>query len=383
MKFKIKTQSKKTLARTTSLELTHGKVQTPVFMPCATMGSVKGISPQELTEIGFKIILGNTYHLYLKPGDELIKKMGGLQKFIKWDNSILTDSGGFQVFSLGKNFIDYENPTKTKDSLVQVTKRGVWFRSHLDGSKHFFSPEKVIEIQKNLGSDIMMVLDECTEFPATYERAQKSMRQTHQWAKEAVEYWENLKFKNSNLKNKQILFGIVQGSTHKDLREESAQFISSLPFDGIAVGGVSVGEGKKNMYEVLKWVGPLLPKDKPHYLMGVGEPEDIIQAIKYGFDMFDCVLPTRLGRHGTVWITKNWQKFEKIDLRKSKFQIDKKPIMSQCGCPACSGNFSRAYLSHLIRQKEMLGMRLASLHNLWLLNELVTKLRVKITQGEI
>lgn len=381
MKFTIKKQSKKTLARKGILETAHAKIETPFFMPVGTTGSVKGISMEEIKDLGYNLILGNTYHLYLRPHDELIKKMGGLHQFINWPGAILTDSGGYQVFSLGKNFDDYqtkgEDTSKTNESsLSTVVKKGVWFRSHLDGSKHLFTPEKVIDIQCNLGSDIMMVLDVCTEFPATHERAEDSMKTTHRWAKEAIEYWTKLKVKSQKLKEKQALFGIIQGSTFEDLREESAKYISSLPFDGIAVGGVSVGEGKEHMYQVMKWVGPLLPKDKPHYLMGIGEPEDIIEAVKWGFDMFDCVLPTRLGRHGTVWTTKNWKEFPKIDLRKIRFKEDKKPIMAKCGCPACAGGYSRAYLSHLIRAKEMLGMRLASLHNLWLLQELMRKIRV-------
>lgn len=367
MNFKIKKQSEKSLARLGEIETAHGKIQTPVFMPCGTVGAVKGISPEELNEIGFEIILGNTYHLYLRPGDENIKKMGGLQKFINWHKPILTDSGGYQVFSLGKNYEEYGSKNKT--SLTEVTQRGVWFRSHLDGSKHLFTPEKVIEIQKNLGSDIMMVLDECTEHPATHVRAKASMLQTHRWAERANKYWQE------NGKDKQALFGIVQGSTFKDLREESVKFISNLDFDGIAVGGVSVGEGKTNMYKVIEWVAPLLPKDKPHYLMGIGEPEDIIFAVNHGFDMFDCVLPTRLARHGTVWITSDYKKFSKIDLRKSKFVLDKNPIMKGCQCPTCKAGYSRSYLSHLIREKEMLGMRLLSIHNLYFLQNLVYKLR--------
>lgn len=367
-KFKITKKSNKNLARCGTIETTHSTIQTPVFMPCATIGSVKGISVDELKNIGFKIILSNTYHLYLRPGDEIIKKMGGLQKFMNWPGAILNDSGGYQVFSLGYNF----NSKNGTESLVKITSKGAEFRSHLDGSKHLFTPEKVIEIQKNLGSDIMMVLDECTEYPSTRKRTEKSLEITHLWAKRASDYW----MKNGD-KN-QALFGIVQGSTYKDLREKSVEFISSLPFDGIAVGGVSVGEGKQNMYRVIKWLGPVLPKDKPHYLMGVGEPEDIIEAVKNGFDMFDCVLPTRLGRHGTVWTTSNFKKFIKIDLRKSKYREDKKVIQKGCGCPACKQGYSRAYISHLIKEKEMLGMRLASLHNLYLLYELMRKIRENI-----
>ena len=315
MKFILKKQSKTSQARLGVIETSHGKVQTPVFMPCATVGAVKGISAQELNDLDFEIILGNTYHLYLRPGEKEIKNLGGLQKFMNWHKPILTDSGGYQVFSLGKNFRDYDERQRDKSfayaehqrdksfayadeirkfSLVNVRDDGVWFRSHLDGSKHFFSPEKVLEIQKDLGSDIVMVLDECTEYPATKKRARFSMEMTHRWAKRATDYWQRFGIKN------QALFGIVQGSTYKDLREESVKFISALPFDGIAVGGVSVGEGKSNMRKVMKWVSVYLPKDKPRYLMGVGEPEDILEAVKHGFDMFDCVLPTRLGRHGTV-----------------------------------------------------------------------------------
>lgn len=360
-KFKIVTNSNKTLARNGIISTSHGKIQTPTFMPCATVGAVKGISSEELKELGYEIILANTYHLYLRPGEKEIKKFGGIHKFMNWSGSNLTDSGGYQVFSLGK-----ENDS---GSLVQVSPDGVWFKSHLDGSKHFFTPEKVIEIQKDLGSDIMMVLDECTEYPASKKRAKESMTMTHYWAKRSIEFWQ--RFKNPH----QAIFGIVQGSIYKDLRAHSVKFISSLPFDGIAVGGVSVGEGKTNMYKVMRWVGPLLPKDKPHYLMGVGEPEDIIEAIKWGFDLFDCVLPTRLGRHGTVWLTSNWRKFHKIDLKKSEYRSDKKVIMKDCRCPACKNGYSRAYIGHLVKSNEMLGMRVASLHNLWLINELVKRLR--------
>ncbi|MDO8686665.1 MAG: tRNA guanosine(34) transglycosylase Tgt [Candidatus Berkelbacteria bacterium] len=371
--FKILKKSKKTFARTGIISTSHGDIQTPVFMPCGTVGAVKGISAEELKEIGFEIILGNTYHLYLRPGEKLIKKHGGLQKFTNWNKPILTDSGGYQLFSLGNNFVDYKS--KDKKALAKATNRGVQFKSVIDGSSHLFTPEKVIDIQKDLGSDIMMVLDECTEYPATRERAEKSMQMTHVWAKRAVEYWRKGDSPHGDCPQ---LFGIVQGSTFKDLRLESAKFISSLPFDGVAVGGVSVGEGKKHMYDVMKWLGPILPKDKPRYLMGVGEPEDIIEAVKWGFDMFDCVLPTRLGRHGTVWITSEFKKFTKIDLRKSQYRDDKNIIMKGCGCPACQNGYSRAYISHLIREKEMLGMRLASLHNLWIIQELINKIRKDI-----
>ena len=370
-KFQILKQSKKSLARVGEMTTSHGKFQTPVFIPCATVGAVKGVSTEELKAIGHEIILANTYHLYLRPGEKTIQKMGGLHSFMNWDRPILTDSGGYQVFSLGRNFRDYSEEIQ-KASLVNVKNDGAWFKSHIDGSKHFFSPEKVIEIQKDLGSDIAMVLDECTEYPATIQRAKDSMEITHTWAKRSIEYWQ--RFGNK----KQAIFGIIQGSVYSKLREESVKYISSLDFDGIAVGGVSVGEGKTNMKKIIRTVGPLIPKDKPHYLMGVGEPEDIIYAINYGFDMFDCVLPTRLGRHGTVWVTGNWQKFRKIDLRSSQYHQDKKVIMKDCKCYTCKNGYSRAYIGHLIKNNEMLGMRLASLHNLWILNELIETIRSNI-----
>ncbi len=365
--FKITKKAKNSLARKGIVRTLHGEFQTPVFMPCATVGAVKGVSAEELKILGYEIILGNTYHLYLRPGEKEIKKLGGIQKFINWNGPVLTDSGGYQIFSLGHNFRNYGDAIR-EALLVNVRSDGVWFRSHIDGTKHFFSPEKVLEIQKDLGSDILMVLDECTEFPATKERAQYSVEMTNTWAKRSIDYWKRFGHK------KQAIFGIIQGSIYQDLREKAAEFINSLGFDGIAVGGVSVGEGKANMYKVIKWVGPILPPDKPHYLMGVGEPEDILEAVKWGFDMFDCVLPTRLGRHGTVWVTTNWKKFPKIDLRKSRYRQDSQKIMKNCQCPSCSAGYSRAYISHLIRNNEMLGMRLASLHNLWILSELMRRI---------
>ena len=302
MFFKVLSKDIKTNARVCEVTTSHGAFQTPIFMPVGTQATVKAIEQRELEEVGAEIILGNTYHLYLRPGEKEIKKFGGLHKFMNWSGSILTDSGGYQVFSLGKNFRDYSNEIRNA-SLVNISDEGVWFKSHIDGSKHFFTPEKVLDIQKDLGSDIIMVLDECTEYPASKERAEFSAKMTHRWARRSANYWERFRKKGK------AIFGIVQGSVYKDLRENSVMQISALKFDGIAVGGVSVGEGKKHMYQVMRWVGPLLPKNKPHYLMGVGEPEDILEAVKWGFDMFDCVLPTRLGRHGTCWVTSNWKNF--------------------------------------------------------------------------
>lgn len=369
MNFKILHKSKKSNARIGELETAHGKITTPVFMPVGTLGAVKTLTPDELKEIGAEIILGNTYHLYLRPGDKFIKKAKGLHKFIGWDRPILTDSGGYQVFSLGES----------KAKLAKIINDGVEFQSHIDGSKHFFTPEKVIDIQRNLGSDIMMVLDVCTEFPATHKRAQKTMEITHRWAKRAIDYWTHLKAKKLK---PNLLFGIVQGGTYKDLRKESTKYISSLNFDGIAVGGVSVGEGKKHMYDAMRWTGPNLPENKPHYIMGIGEPEDIVEAVKNGFDMFDCVLPTRLARHGVVWVNKK-SKFEKLDLRKSKYKEDLKSLDKDCLCYTCRKGFSRAYLSHLIREHEILGARLLTIHNIHFLINLVKKLRSEIANGKL
>jgi queuine tRNA-ribosyltransferase len=375
-------------------------------MPVGTLGSVKTASPDELVNLGAEIILGNTYHLYLRPGQDVMDKFGGLHNFSHWNGPILTDSGGFQVFSLGQhlssrapiqpergdlNEIASNTRNDYQNSLVKIKEDGVEFRSHIDGSKHFFTPEKVIDIQMSLGSDIMMVLDVCTEYPATKKRAKETMEITHRWAKKAIEYWQKVKDKNEKSK-KQLLFGIVQGSTFKDLRTESVEYLSSLPFDGIAVGGVSVGEGKEHMYNAMEWTGPILPANKPHYIMGIGEPEDVVEAIRNGFDMFDCVLPTRLARHGVVWTKKQGlsnydftkskdtkSQFQKLDLRKQIYKMDDSPIEEGCQCYACSNGFSRAYISHLIKEHEILGFRLATIHNLYFMINLVKTIRDLIT----
>lgn len=374
--FKIIKQSKKSHARLGEMVTNHGVIKTPVFMPVGTVGSVKGVSPEELNELDAEIILGNTYHLYLRPGDKFIKKAQGLHKFINWDKPILTDSGGFQVFSLGANMVEKGNFPGGGKSLVKIKDNGVEFRSFLDGSKHYFTPEKVIDIQTNLGSDIMMVLDVCTEFPASHSRAKEAMDITHAWAKKAIDYYA----KN---KRRGALFGIVQGSTYKDLRAESLRYISSLPFDGVAVGGVSVGEGKAHMYNAMRWTGANLPSGKPRYIMGIGEPEDIVEAVKNGFDMFDCVLPTRLARHGVVWINKTKNKFQKLDLRKGKFKEDLEPIEKGCECYACKNKFSRAYIAHLIKQREILGIRLTTMHNIHFIINLVKNLREDIKNNKL
>lgn len=385
LNYKILKKSNKSLARVGEFKTKHGKVVTPIFMPVGTLGSVKAVSAEELREMGAQIILGNTYHLYLRPGEKHVAKMGGLQKFSNWHGPILTDSGGFQVFSLGKNKYLKENGSKDKN-LVDICEDKVIFRSHLNGSVHEFTPEKVIDIQLALGSDILMVLDICTEFPATYERAREAMEITHKWAKRAILYWKK---KPLSVRRRHNLFGIVQGSVYKDLRIESAKYISSLGFDGIAVGGVSVGEGKENMHKVIRWVSEYLPKDKPHYLMGVGEPDDFLYATKYGFDMYDCVLPTRIARHGVGWIIDRSKIlrdpgdfYKKVDFRKSKNLSNKKVLDKNCNCFACKNGYTQGYISHLIRNKEILGYRLLTLHNLSTLLEITNFLKEKIKAGE-
>lgn len=331
-------------ARTGTMNLRHGKVETPVFMPVGTQGTVKTMSPEELKSIGSEIILGNTYHLYLRPGDKLISKMGGLHKFMHWDRPILTDSGGFQVFSLGL-------ANKNKKSLVKLKDHGVEFQSHLDGSRHLFTPAKVLDIQNNLGSDIAMVLDECAPGKSTKDYAREAMDRTHRWAKEAKEYADKKRLRSA-------VFGIVQGVTYKDLRAESAKYINSLDFDGNAIGGLAVGESKASTYRTLDYVMPHLNENKPRYLMGVGEPEDILEAVERGVDMFDCVAPTRIARNGTV-ITFSG----KINLLNARYKTDSKPIEKDCDCYTCQ-NFSRAYIRHLLTAGEVLGIRLTTIHNL-------------------
>ncbi|MFH1392297.1 MAG: tRNA guanosine(34) transglycosylase Tgt [bacterium] len=319
----------------------HGLINFPAFMPVATRGAVKNISSGELKSIGAEIILSNTYHLMQRPGIDIIKKAGGLHKFMNWDGPILTDSGGFQVFSLSK--------------FRKIRENGVEFMSEIDGKKYFLTPEKVIEMQKDLGVDIAMVLDVCTPYPCAYQEAKEAVRLTIKWAK---------KSKILNFKSK--IFAIIQGSVYKDLREKCAEELVKLDFDGYAIGGMA---GEK-LYQVLDWTCPLLPKNKPIYLMGIGRPKDIIKAVKAGVDMFDCVAPAREARHGRLYISEN----KTINILNQKYQKDFRPISKNCDCPACQ-NYSRAYIRHLLSIQEGLGMRLATLHNLNFILKLVKNLR--------
>jgi queuine tRNA-ribosyltransferase len=323
----------------------RGPVDTPAFMPVGTQGTVKAMTPENLKEAHAQIILSNTYHLHLRPGEDLIEKIGGLHKFIAWDGPILTDSGGYQVFSLAK--------------LRELTDDGIEFQSHIDGSRKFLSPEKAVDIQEKLGSDIMMALDECVPYPSSEKEALDAVRRTASWAGRSI----------NARRTDNAMFGIVQGSVFKNLREMSAAQICGLPFDGIAIGGLSVGEGHEIMMEVLDYTAPLLPQEKPRYLMGVGTPLDIVEAVARGIDMFDCVLPTRNARNGQLF---TWS--GRITLKQAKYRLDNSPPDENCTCYTCR-NFSLAYLRHLFISNEILSSVLATIHNLHFYLELMYKMR--------
>ncbi len=333
----------------------HGDIQTPIFMPVGTLATVKAMSPEELKEdVKAQIILANTYHLYLRPGHDLVKEAGGLHKFMNWDRPILTDSGGFQVFSLS--------------GLRKITEEGVMFNSHLDGSKHMFTPEKVMEIEEALGADIIMAFDECCPYPSDYEYTKKSMERTTRWAKRC---------KDAHKTENQGLFGIIQGGFYKELREKSAEDLKKLDFPGYAIGGISVGEPKKEFLDILRFTTPLMPENKPRYLMGVGTPDYLIEAALSGIDMCDCVLPTRLARHGTAMTSKG-----KLVIRNQNFARDWNKLDDECDCYTCR-NYTRAYLRHLIKTNEILGMRLLSLHNLRFLTKLMERVRIEIEHDNL
>jgi len=350
LKFQLEKTDAFSKARCGIMDTYHGKVQTPIFMPVGTNGTVKTLSPSELLENDVQIILSNTYHLYLRPGDELIANFGGLHQFMGWNGPILTDSGGFQVFSLA--------------DLRKIDDQGITFQSHLDGSKHRFTPEKAIEIQNNIGSDIMMVLDECTPYPCEYEYAKKSMEMTIRWAQQAINYWQDHPGPHGT---EQTLFGIVQGSVYDDLRKECVDKLADMDFPGYAIGGLAVGESAIERNRVTDLCTNLLPTEKPRYLMGVGLPEDILDCINLGIDMFDCVIPTRNARNGTVFTSEG-----KLIIKSAKCKTEEKPIDKNCTCYTCK-NFSRAYIRHLFNSNEILGLRLATLHNvhfyMWLVGE--------------
>lgn len=349
--FELIKQCPDTGARAGRLHTPHGTFDTPMFMPVGTQGTVKTLSPEELKTMGAGFILGNTYHLFLRPGHETVRKAGGLHRFMNWDGGILTDSGGFQVFSLGE--------------LRKITEEGVAFRSHLDGSRQFLSPEKSMEVQMALGSDIAMAFDECTPYPADYEYACSSMRLTTRWARRCLA---------AHTREDQSLFGIVQGGMYKDLRQESAESLVEMDFPGYAIGGLSVGEPKPLMYELLAHTTPFLPRDKARYLMGVGTPDCLVEGVALGVDMFDCVFPTRVARNGTAITSQG-----RVVIRNAAYTEDFTPLDPDCGCYTCR-NYSRAYLRHLIRCDEIFGLRLMSLHNLHYLIRLMREIRTAILE---
>ena len=332
----------------------HGDIQTPVFMPVGTQATVKAMTPEELKEIEAQIILSNTYHLYLRPGNKLVKEAGGLHEFMRWDRPILTDSGGFQVFSLGP--------------LRKITDEGVEFKSYLDGSKHFLSPEAVMEIENDLGADIIMAFDECCPYPSTYEYTKNSMERTTRWAKRC---------KESHSRSDQGLFGIIQGGFYKDLRKESVEQLTKIDFPGYAIGGISVGEPKEEFLDILKYTAPLMPENKPRYLMGVGSPDYLVEAALAGIDMCDCVLPTRIARNGTAM---TWQ--GKKVIRNASYARDFTTLDEECDCYACK-NYTKAYIHHLIKNKEILGVRLLSIHNLRFLTKLMERVRIEIEHDNL
>lgn len=362
--FKIIKQSKNSSLRTGVISTPHGDIKTPVFMPVGTVGAVKTVAPWELQDLGAEIILGNTYHLYLRPGENLIKEFDGLAAFNHWNGPILTDSGGFQVFSLGAG-----KKNKKGESLVKISNDGVEFQSHLDGSKHIFTPEKVVDIQLSIGSDIIMPLDVCPPSKASYDEVKQAVDLSIEWLKRSKVYLNSKK-----LQSKPALFGIVQGGIYSDLRKYCAEEMIKLDLPGYSIGGLAVGESQAEMLEVIKALDNILPKNKPRYLMGVGTLDDIKKATALGVDMFDCVLPTRLGRHGVAVLMDG----NDLNLASGTYRQDRKTIDIKCQCPACKEGFSRAYLHHLVKEKEILGVRLLTLHNLYSYISLIKNIRALV-----
>ncbi len=386
--FTVSCRDHNTRARCGVLQTPHGAIQTPSFVAVGTQATVKAVGPDDLKKIGIQVLIANTYHLHLRPGEDVIAQLGGLHRFMGWDGPIMTDSGGFQAFSLGAaiehgvgkiaSIFPDEIEAATRgghlskarhgQSLVKITEEGIEFRSHLDGSPQRFTPENTIEIQRKLGADMIFVLDECTSPLHDYEYTKRAMERTHRWAVRALEHFHKIS------DGGQALFGIVQGGAYKDLREQSAKFISELDFDGIGIGG-SVGRSKDDLYKVLDWTIPLLPEEKPRHLLGIGEIEDIFHAVARGVDLFDCVAPTRMARNGALWV-KDSENF-RINITNAIYKTDPRPVAEGCGCYTCQ-NFSRAYLHHLFLAKEILAMRLATIHNLYFLESLMRQIRQAI-----
>jgi len=352
MQYEVQQSDRHSKGRIGLLMTEHAEVETPAFMPVGSLGPVKGLEPDDVTDLGFRLMLNNAYHLYLRPGHKIVAEMGGLHAFTGWPGAILTDSGGFQIFSLAK--------------LCEITDEGVTFQSHIDGSTHFITPEKAIEIEEALGADIIMVLDQCVALPAGREVIQDGVRRTKLWAERC---------QASRRRTDQALFGIVQGGLEADLRAASARDLVKLGFDGYAIGGLSVGEGKPDMYAMLDVTVPELPEERPRYLMGVGHPEDLLEGVARGIDLFDCVVPSRHGRTGSLFTATG-----RVVIKQAQYAEDERPIDQDCTCPVCR-RYSRAYLHHLFMVKEMLGARLNTIHNLWYFSELMRRIREALAEG--
>ena len=392
MKFAIKAESKKSKLRTGIISTPHGLIPTPYFIPVATAATVRGLNQEDMKTINTEVLLANTYHLHLKPGDKIIKKLGSLHKFMNWNKPLFTDSGGFQAFSLGYgmehsinklgNIFPQNKKAKKedkKDKLATIDDKGVTFKDPSSGKLIHLNPKKSIQIQQNLGADIILAFDECTSPLSDYNYTKKAMQRTHRWALESLKY-----HKKKSKTTKQSIYGIVQGGKYKDLRLESSKFISSLNFDGIAIGG-SLGKSKKDMHKILGWVIPLLPEYKPRHLLGIGNIEDLFECVEKGIDTFDCVAPTRIGRRGALFISPgsggNLKNKFRINIKNSKFKLDKKPIDKGCSCLTCK-NYSRAYLNHLYKSQELAYYKLASLHNVNFMLRLMEKIRDAIDKNK-
>jgi len=391
IKFSIKKKIKSSLGRAGVIKTSHGKINTPAFVTVGTKATVKALTPEQVSNLGAQVVLANTYHLHLQPGEDRIATAGGLQKFMNWSGPTMTDSGGFQVFSLGVAFgknitkiTTKEEPEILLEEVTDTTKKnrgqvvenfepakieddGVYFRSHIDGSAHFFTPEKSIDIQNKIKADIIFAFDECTSPNESVHYQREALDRTHRWAKKSLDYHRQQK-----ISKKQAIFGIVQGGRHEELRKKSAKEIGSMDFDGFGIGG---SFQKTDMNNAVRWVNEILPENKPRHLLGIGEPEDLFMAIENGCDLFDCVAPTRIARNAQVYTTTG-----KINLRKTKFQDDFEPISKKCQCYTCK-NYSKSYLAHLFRANEMLAATLASIHNLYFINHLVTNIRNSILKG--
>lgn len=383
IKFSIEKEIPEKMGRAGTLETPHGVIQTPAFVSVGTKATVKALTPEQILETGAQVVLANTYHLYLEPGDERVKKFGGLQKFMNWHGPTMTDSGGFQVFSLGAAYgkelskvVSISDPSqllaeRSHDSevprLAKIGQDGVSFRSHHDGSLHYITPEKSIDIQHNLGADMIFAFDECTSPTEDFRYQEEALERTHRWAQRSLDY-----HKSKPNAEYQALFGIVQGGREESLRKRSAEYIGSLDFDGFGIGG---SFAKEDMGTAVKWCNEILPKDKPKHLLGIGEPEDLFMGVENGVDLFDCVAPTRNGRGGTLYTSRG-----KVNIRNAEFREDATPLDPECGCSVCK-NYSRAYLCHLYRAHEMLGGTLGSIHNLYFIINLVKRMRQAILDG--